>query len=66
MLILVVIPTTKQSRKSAGLKLFDAGGFPPKANYLFLGDYVDRGKPSLETTCLLKGYKVKYPEHFFL
>jgi len=48
------------------LRLFDYGGFPPEANYLFLGDYVDRGKQSLETICLLLAYKVKYPENFFL
>ncbi|TFY55363.1 hypothetical protein EVG20_g9347 [Dentipellis fragilis] len=48
------------------LRLFEYGGFPPEANYLFLGDYVDRGKQSLETICLLLAYKIKYPENFFI
>lgn len=48
------------------LRLFEYGGFPPESNYLFLGDYVDRGKQSLETICLLLAYKIKYPENFFV
>jgi len=48
------------------LKLFEAGGFPPESNYLFLGDYVDRGPNGLETICLLLAYKIKYPENFFM
>mmetsp|Transcript_61011 Transcript_61011/g.70887 ORF Transcript_61011/g.70887 Transcript_61011/m.70887 type:complete len:321 (+) Transcript_61011:36-998(+) len=48
------------------LRIFEYGGFPPEANYLFLGDYVDRGKQSLETIALLLAYKIKYPENFFL
>jgi len=48
------------------LRLFEYGGFPPESNYLFLGDYIDRGKQSLECICLLLAYKIKYPENFFL
>ena len=31
-----------------------------------MGDYIDRGKQSIETVCLLLCYKIKYPENFFL
>ncbi|KAI8371572.1 Metallo-dependent phosphatase-like protein [Radiomyces spectabilis] len=48
------------------IRLFEMGGFPPESNYLFLGDYVDRGKQSLETILLLFCYKIKFPENFFL
>ncbi|PPR84650.1 hypothetical protein GOBAR_AA36064 [Gossypium barbadense] len=48
------------------LRLFEFGGYPPATNYLFLGDYVDRGKQSLETICLLLAYKIRYPDKFFL
>jgi len=48
------------------LRLFEYGGYPPESNYLFLGDYVDRGKQSLETICLLLSYKIKFPDNFFL
>ena len=48
------------------LRLFTKCGFPPQSNYLFLGDYVDRGKQSLETILLLMCYKIKYRENFFI
>merc|ERR1719330_290805 len=48
------------------LRLFEYGGFPPESNYLFLGDYVDRGTHSLEVIILLLIYKIKHPENFFM
>ncbi|KAK5132023.1 serine/threonine protein phosphatase Pzh1 [Cryomyces antarcticus] len=48
------------------LRMFEMCGFPPNSNFLFLGDYVDRGKQSLETILLLLCYKLRFPENFFL
>ena len=48
------------------LKLFEIGSFPPNTNYIFMGDYVDRGKQSIECICLLLAYKIKYEENFFI
>eukprot|EP00794_Sanderia_malayensis_P008981 gene8981-9939_t len=48
------------------LRHFNDAGYPGDYNYLFLGDYVDRGKRSLETICLLLAYKVKFPQNIHL
>ncbi|KAM0910907.1 hypothetical protein ACQ4PT_013795 [Festuca glaucescens] len=54
------------------MRLFDEFGYPSTAgdityiDYLFLGDYVDRGQHSLETITLLLALKIEYPEHVHL
>jgi len=42
------------------LELFKLGGRAPETNYLFMGDYVDRGFHSVETVTLLVSLKVRY------
>jgi len=44
------------------VELFRIGGRCPDTNYLFMGDYVDRGYYSVETVSLLVALKVRYPE----
>lgn len=48
------------------LRIFQVAGHPEDTNYLFLGDYVDRGMYSLETICLLLAFRLKHPDRFFL
>ena len=48
-------------------EVFKSVGTPkPGTHFLFLGDYVDRGKQSLECICLLFAFKIKYPGLVFL
>lgn len=58
------------------MRFFDLWGCPYDGNgndgdiesfdYLFLGDYCDRGSHSLETLCLLFALKVRYPDQVHL
>ena len=57
------------------MRLFEQYGSPSReakggdisvVDYLFLGDYVDRGKHSLETICLLLALKLQFPSRIFL
>jgi len=48
------------------LRVFDILKYPPESKFLFLGDYVDRGKKSLECILLLLCLKIKYPSKIFL
>ena len=57
------------------MRFFDLWGAPcdtlhegdiESFDYLFLGDYVDRGSHSLETMCLLLALKIRYPDQIHL
>lgn len=54
------------------MRLFEEYGTPSTAgdityiDYLFLGDYVDRGAYSLETICLLLALKIEHPRNIHL
>lgn len=48
------------------MELFRVGGQLPDTNYIFMGDFVDRGYFSLETFTLLMCLKAKYPDRITL
>mmetsp|Transcript_1771 Transcript_1771/g.6016 ORF Transcript_1771/g.6016 Transcript_1771/m.6016 type:complete len:316 (+) Transcript_1771:206-1153(+) len=48
------------------VEMFAIGGVCPSTNYLFLGDYVDRGYDSVETVCTVMALKARYPDRVTL
>ncbi|XP_034941265.1 serine/threonine-protein phosphatase 5 [Chelonus insularis] len=49
------------------LNIFNLNGLPSETNpYLFNGDFVDRGSFSVECIFTLFGFKLLYPNHFFM
>ncbi len=49
------------------LNIFQLNGLPNEDNpYLFNGDFVDRGSFSVECILTLFGFKLLYPQHFFM
>eukprot|EP00753_Platysulcus_tardus_P008688 PLAT16171.2.p2 GENE.PLAT16171.2~~PLAT16171.2.p2 ORF type:complete len:302 (-),score=122.30 PLAT16171.2:100-1005(-) len=48
------------------LELFRQGGDVPDTSYVFMGDYVDRGRHCVETICLLLALKLRWPDKMTL
>jgi len=49
------------------MNIFELNGLPSENNpYLFNGDFVDRGSFSVECIFILFGFKLLYPNHFFM
>ena len=48
------------------MEIFKIAGQAPDTNYLFLGDYVDRGYYSVETVCMVVALKVRYPSRIVM
>ncbi|KAG0332760.1 Protein with carboxyl methyl esterase activity, partial [Podila humilis] len=48
------------------MELFRVGGEIPETNYIFMGDFVDRGFNSLETFTLLMVLKARWPDKITL
>ncbi|PNH00992.1 Phytochrome-associated serine/threonine-protein phosphatase [Tetrabaena socialis] len=48
------------------LRLFETGGEVPSTNYIFMGDFVDRGYNSLEVFTMLMLLKARFPANITL
>lgn len=48
------------------IRIFDKMGYPPETNFLFLGDYIDRGNYSIEVMTLLISLKALFPKSIYL
>lgn len=48
------------------MELFRVGDEIPNSNYIFIGDFVDRGYNSVETLEYLICLKIKYSQHITL
>jgi serine/threonine-protein phosphatase PP1 catalytic subunit len=48
------------------IRIFGDGKTPDNTQFLFLGDYIDRGRNSVETLCLLLAYKIQHPDTFYM
>ncbi len=60
------LSSKRRSNSHAQTTYIGYPGTVQSANYLFMGDYVDRGKQSIEAICLLLAFKIKLPENFFI
>lgn len=48
------------------VKLLEVGGEPNATQYIFLGDYVDRGSYSFEVCLLLFAFKINFPKRVWM
>ncbi|XP_050426714.1 uncharacterized protein LOC126837036 [Adelges cooleyi] len=48
------------------LRLFELTSYPPDSDFLFLGDFVDRGPQSIEVITLLLALKTRYSDNVYL
>lgn len=61
-----IVVGTLRSDLISLITIFEMHGYPPKTQYLFLGNYINRGQQGIEILTILMYYKCKYPSKFHL